>query len=310
MTSVVFLSRRFALVFAATILALALAACSAPPPASVPPVDTGANPDAWARVPAGHFLSGAHNTDEVVEYDYEIMVNDVTNTQYAAYLNRALPAGKVKLVDNRIVGYYPGDTFHAHRHEARIDPGDWLHVPLDSPDVRLLYANNNLTVIPPFENHPMTMVTWFGALAYCEFNGASLPTEAEWEKAARGTDGRPYPWGKDIAANNANYYKSRDPFERTVGGLGVTTPVGFYNGKTYDGYATVNSPSPYGVYDMAGNVWQWIANIYDGVHYRYLHGGSKGAYEYDLRAWTRNSAGPDYASPEVGFRCVRRIKSS
>lgn len=305
MTKRFFNARKFAFCAAVT-LAAALAACAAPPPATVPPFETGADPEAWARVPAGHFLSGAHNTDTVVEYDYEIMVNDVTNAQYAAYLNRALAAGKVKRVDNRILGYYPGDVFHAHRHEARIDAGDWLHIPLDSPDVRLAYANDTFSVKPPFANHPMTMVTWFGAQAYCTFNGGSLPTEAEWEKAARGTDGRPYPWGSDIAAHNANYYKSRDPFERTVGGLGVTTPIGFYNGNTYDGYATVNSPSPYGVYDMAGNVWQWTADIHEGVHYRYLYGGSKGTYEYNLRVWTRNSAGPDYASPEVGFRCVRK----
>ena len=89
--------------------------------------------------------------------------------------------------------------------------------------------------------------------------------------------------------------------------MGDTTPVGFYNGKSYEGYATLNSPSPFGVYDMAGNVWQWTADVNEGIHYRYLRGGSKGTYEYNLRTFSRNNATPTYASPEVGFRCVRKV---
>jgi len=151
----------------------------------------------------------------------------------------------------------------------------------------------------------MVIVTWFGAKAYCEFYGWRLPTEIEWEKAARGIDGRPFPWGDEIERNNANYYSSHDLFEKIVGGLGDTTPVGFYNGRTYDGYETLDSASPYGLYDMAGNVWQWTGDVYEDQHYRYLRGGSRENYAYDLRVWTRNSAGPTYYSPNVGFRCVR-----
>ena len=158
---------------------------------------------------------------------------------------------------------------------------------------------------PPYENHPMVLVTWFGAKAYCDFYGWRLPNESEWEKAARGTDGRAYPWGNQIQAENANYYSSQDIFEKIIARLGDTTPVGFYNGRAYSNYITLDSPSPYGLYDMAGNVWQWTADIFEGTHYRSLRGGSKADYEYNLRVWTRNSAGPDYASPNVGFRCAR-----
>ena len=154
------------------------------------------------------------------------------------------------------------------------------------------------------ENHPVTMVTWFGARAYCEYYGWRLPLEDEWEKAARGVDGRPYPWGDEIHRQNANYYSSRDPYE-AQSKLGTTTPVGFYNGKTYQGYQTIDSANPYGLYDMAGNVWQWTGDDHPDQHYRYLRGGSFQTYEYNLRAWTRNSAGPDYYSPGVGFRCAR-----
>ncbi len=286
---------------------LALVGCAPQSAQAAPPeVDTGVDPTSWALVPAGEFLMGLHSHPTLVEYDYEIMVTDVTNAQYAAYLNEALASGAVKIVDGQVVGYYPGDEFHGHHHEVEIAAGDWLHVPLGSPDLRLEYDGTTFSAKPGYANHPMVVVTWFGARAYCEFYGWRLPTEIEWEKAARGTDGRAYPWGDDIARNQANYYSSHDLFEK-IGGAGDTTPVGFFNGETYSGYQTRDSASPYGLYDMAGNVWQWVGNVYEGQHYRYLRGGSRADYAYNLRVWTRNSAGPDYYSPSVGFRCARDV---
>jgi Sulfatase-modifying factor enzyme 1 len=108
-----------------------------------------------------------------------------------------------------------------------------------------------------------------------------------------------------IERNSANFYDSRDPDEAANGKQGDTTPVGFYNGRVYNGYRTQDARSPYGLYDMAGNVWQWVSDITDGTHDRYLLGGSKDSYGYNLRVWTRNSARPDYYSPSVGFRCAR-----
>ena len=148
---------------------------------------------------------------------YEIMVTDATNAQYARYLNEALAKGTVKIVGDQVVGYYPGDVFHGHKHEKEIKAGDWLHVPLNDPSLRLTFDGKTFGVKPGYENHPMTMVTWFGAKAYCEFYGWRLPSELEWEKAARGTDNRPFPWGHEIELNNANFYASRDPFERLAG---------------------------------------------------------------------------------------------
>lgn len=285
--------------------ALLLAGCAGADGAgSLPVIDTGVDPDSWVTVPAGSFLMGQHEHETAVDYDYRIMVTDVTNAQYAAYLNEALAAGAVKLVDGAIVGYYPGDEFHAHRHEEPIEAGDWLHVPLSEEGLRLTFDGETVGVLPGYENHPMTMVTWFGARAYCEYYGWRLPSEVEWEKAARGSDARAYPWGDEITAAHANYYSSHDLFEKIVGGLGDTTPVGFYSGQTYEGFETLDAASPYGLYDMAGNVWQWTGDVYEGQHYRYMRGGSKADYAYNLRLWTRNNAAPVYYSINVGFRCV------
>lgn len=289
------------------LLALILSGCqTASPDLPAPPeFDPGVDPQAWVAIPPGEFLIGLHSHETNLDYNYEIMVTDVTKTQYADYLNQAIEDGSVQVQDDQIVGYYPGDEFHAHEHELEIKAGVWIHNPLDDPGLRLDFDGNQFTPQTGYANHPMTMVTWFGAKAYCEYFGYRLPTEIEWEKAARGTDGRPFPWGDEIDKHNANYYSSHDVFEKIIGGLGDTTPVGLYNGSTLEDYTTLDSPSPYGLYDMAGNVWQWTGDVYENQHYRYMRGGSKDTYGYNLRVWTRNSAGPDYYSPGVGFRCVR-----
>lgn len=271
--------------------------------APLPTVVTDVDPDSWAQIPAGEFYFGQF--DEVVTTDaYEIMITDVTTAQYAAFLNQALADGYVKVEDNKVLGYYPGDEFHGYKHEERIDAGDWLFIPLDDPSQRVKFDGSTFTPQAGYENHPMTSVTWFGGWGYCGYYDYRMPTEVEWEKAARGDDNRPFPWGDEIGHGNANYYASRDPFEnmRTYGSR--TTPVGFYNGKTYDGFETIDSASPYGLYDMAGNVWQWTGDVYKKMHYRFMRGGSKDTYEMDLRIWVRNNATPTYYSPGVGFRCV------
>jgi formylglycine-generating enzyme required for sulfatase activity len=286
---------------------LLLSACSPVDLNSALPIhETGVDPQAWAVVPAGEFLSGQHNDPVTIEYDYEIMVTDVTVTQYASFLNTALADGTLHIDGDQVVGYYPGDEFHGAKHEIEITAADYAYVPLDDPAARITFDSTAFAVRPGYETHPMTNVSWFGAWGYCGYYGYRLPSELEWEKAARGSaDDRPFPWGEEILRNNANFYASRDPFE-DMGSFGSrTSPVGFYNGRSYGGYATLDSASPYGLYDMAGNVWQWTGDVYEGQHYRYLRGGSKDTYEMDLRVWVRNNATPTYFSPGVGFRCAR-----
>jgi formylglycine-generating enzyme len=314
--------KRALLIFATLIL---LVACAPAPNigAITPPyIDTGVDPESWALIPSGEFPFGQHDHMTDVDYDYEMMITNVTNAQFARFLNEALAAGELRTgeveieagetvwVQDGVAGYYPGDPFNAYKHEEEIKAGDKLYIPLNENGLRLTLDGQSFSAIPEYANHPVTMVTWFGAKAYCEFYGWRLPTEIEWEKAARGTElvdghGLPFPWGTEIERNNANFYSSFDVFVKLYGKLGNTTPVGFFNGKTYDGYTTLDSASPYGLYDMAGNVWQWTGNVYPDQHYRYLRGGSFYSYEVDLRVWKNNSAGPQYYSPAVGFRCAR-----
>ncbi len=227
--------------------------CAAPSSAPPPQYTTGIDQCDWALVPAGEFLMGMHEHETTLDYDYEIMLTEVTNRQYAAFLNEAVAAGKVKLSADEVTGYYPGDEFNDGRHEIEIPAGDKLLRPVGDIDSRLVYDGDTFTVKPGYEAHPVTVVTWFGARAYAEYYGWRLPTDEEWEKAARGDDGRPYPWGSGISSEYANYYQSHDPSEAVAGSLGDTTPVGFYNGQNYDGFQTAAAVSPYGLYDMAGN---------------------------------------------------------
>lgn len=316
--------------FVATLLAMTIitSCASAPSVAAITPpyIDTGVDSESWALIPAGSFPYGQHDHITDVDYDYEMMVTTVTNEQYARFLNEALAAGAIRVGEVEIetgeqvwveigaYGFYPGDPYDGYKHEEEIKPGDKLFFPTEADGVRVTFDGQTFRSIHEYSNHPATMVTWFGANAYCEFYGWRLPSEIEWEKAARGTElvnghGLPFPWGTRIERNNANYYSSFDLFVKMFGKLGNTTPVGFYNGNTYTlaegSYTTLDAASPYGLYDMAGNVWQWTGDDYPKQHYRHMRGGSFYSYEVDLRVWKFNSAGPQHYSPQVGFRCAR-----
>ena len=235
-------------------------------------------PKGMVRVPAGAFLMGSDggHADEKPPHlvslpAFYIDEYEVTVAQYVEFLNRL------------------GRLYGCDGHKC-------ADVKSENPQSHILAVGNGFAAEKGFENHPVTWVSWYGADAYCRFVHKRLPTEAEWEKAARGTDGRRYPWGDKF-----------DPEKANAGGvLSGTTPVGSYP----------DGRSPYGAFDMAGNVWEWVADWYHPYpgsgytspffgKYKVVRGGSWNHPYVDARTTSRDFAFPARRIRVVGFRCAK-----
>ena len=298
----------------------------------------------FVRIPGGSYDMGDHyGYIDLKHYTDEIPIHTVcvspfymsttllTCREYCDYLNTAMSNGLVQVTSGSVYGV---DGTNVYLNSTNL----YLDTTTADPYSTIQWANNKFVVRTGRDLHPITGIRWFGAIAYCNWlsardgynpcytlssgncdfsqNGYRLPTEAEWEYAARGGQYAPYymfPWGNDTNAvgNLANWQLSGDPFE-SINNYPCTTPVGFYNGtlhynvnpnvpatnsifqtyshysgnyESYSGanyvpenynwpatnatYQTADGSNAYGLYDMSGNVWEWVNDWYAAGYYQY-----------------------------------------
>ncbi len=237
-------------------------------------------------IPKGEFLMGAAETDRsagndekpqhfIYLSDYYIDPTEITNSMYQA----CVEAGVCTL-----------------------------------PQERTSYTRENYYGNPDFDSYPVIHVDWNQARTYCEWRGARLPTEAEWEKAARGTDGRIFPWGISFESGLANFCDKNCPLNWADNNLDDGYP------DTSPAESFPGGASPYGLLNMAGNVYEWVQDWYQETYYlnspyenplgpstgvlHIVRGGSWSDGSNGLRVSYRSSNAPTDYSGSIGFRCA------
>ena len=223
-------------------------------------------PEKMVYVPPGQFIMGEEDSIRITSLKKGFFIDKylVTNVQFCEFLNE-----------------------RGNRQEGG---KEWIDLKGSYEDekCRIRKDDDRFAVESNFEDHPVIYVTWYGTMAYAQWAGKRLPAEEEWEKAARGIDGRVYPWGNEFDNDKCNTGESK---------IGHATPV-----KKYQ-----EGRSPHGCHDMAGNVWEWTDSLYDEKkEEKVLRGGEW----YDTRFYTR-CAYRFWGFPGgsvTGFRCARTLK--
>ena len=219
-------------------------------------------PEGMVKVPKGPFLYGEERVREVIDHDYWIDTYPVTNEKYRAFI----------LADGYVNQTYWSKEGWKWKTEHSITVPEYWN------DTKWNKAG-----------YPVVGVSYYEAEAYARWAGKRIPTEQEWEKAARGEDGREYPWGNEFDKNKCNSSEA---------GLRDTTPVTQY----------ANGVSPNGCYDMAGNVWEWCENWYNETKgWRVLRGGSWNFFPGNLRVSDRFLFDAVYRFFIIGFRLAQDI---
>nr|WP_298413904.1 SUMF1/EgtB/PvdO family nonheme iron enzyme [uncultured Halomonas sp.] len=261
-------------------------------------------------VPAGRYTLGRNDgpTIEQPEHTVELQAfqidrTEVTNAAFAEYLNAlAIPVSRSFEAGSASRDDLPDDSVALLMEEDR-SSGLYPIIALDDAQARIGYRDGAFTVTQGYEDHPVTESTWAGARAYCTWRGARLPTEAEWEAAARGTDASLYPWGNTPPDDSRVF---------TSGRTGVTGVVGEHPAGA----------SEFGALDMSGSLAEWTSSLMRPYPYdaddgreagdqageRVTRGGD---YIYDANAATltathRNgfSNAPGRGHRHIGFRCA------
>ncbi len=256
-----------------------------------PPVAT-AEPGSAGQmiaVPGGTFQMGdpqgdANETPKMVTVGpFQMMQREVTNRQFSEF---------VAATGHRTDGERTGSGYVWGRSWRLSKGADWRHP--DGAD----------SSIKGKADHPVVQVSAGDAAAYCAWRGLRLPDEKEWEFAARGTDGRRYPWGNDRPfeeqSRRGNFGTAACCAPDRSDGYERTAPVGTYP----------SGASPYGLLDMAGNVWEWTSSRFPGEpDHVVLRGGGWGNNSYCLRASYRHGNPPQIGLNMVGIRCARDPES-
>jgi len=245
----------------------------------------------WIEIPSGPFLIGSTDQDMRAYDDEKPQHTFLISTPY--YISR------YPVTQAQYAAFVAASGYNERRYWTEVG---WQHKEQEGWTGPTRYGL-------PFDlpNHPVVGVTWYEAAAYCAWlaevigRPCCLPTEAEWEKAARGTDGRIYPWGDEVDPDRANYDDT---------GIGSTSAVGCFPGGA----------SPYGVLDTSGNVWEWTRSSWDGYPTNpgnerenvdtndrighVLRGGAFDVSSKGLRCSARLAKYPDFRERIIGFRVI------
>jgi len=252
-------------------------------------------------VPAGSFMMGSEDIGEDERPVHEVALDafwlsrkEITNSQFAAF---TAYTGHATTAEQEGGGY---NFIEGER--VLVEGANWLHPQGPDSDIEGLH------------DHPVVLVSWHDAAAYCEWVGGRLPTEAEWEYAARGLAAPVYPWGDAFEGTRLNYCDRNCPFERADqaadDGYVFTAPAGSYpEGRSWAG-----------ALDMSGNVWEWANDWYGETYYgvsegsnpagpasgefKVLRGGAWDSFAADTRLAYRINDVPDARYYHVGFRCA------